>query len=68
MSTSTALRRCVSVSKMIAGTLQTDPRSGGIKRNSDVNVLPIVAESKFLHSFSRATTTDKLVHVVNILL
>jgi len=30
---------------MIAGTLQTDPRSGGIKRSSDVNVLPIVAET-----------------------
>ena len=30
---------------MVAGTLQTDPRSGGIKRSSGVNVLPIVAES-----------------------
>ena len=30
---------------MIAGTLQTDPRSGGIKRSSGVNVLPIVAET-----------------------
>ena len=28
---------------MIAGTLQTDPRSGGIKRSSGVNVLPEVA-------------------------
>ena len=33
---------------MIAGTLQTDPRSGGIKRSSGVNVLPIVAQSEFL--------------------
>ena len=32
---------------MIAGTLQTDPRSGGIKRSSGVNVLPIVAEGTF---------------------
>ena len=31
---------------MIAGTLQTDPRSGGLKRSSGVNVLPIVAESE----------------------
>ena len=32
---------------LIAGTLQTDPRSGGgIKRNSGVNVLPIVAKSE----------------------
>ena len=30
---------------MIAGTLQTDPRSGGIKRSSGVNVLPVVAET-----------------------
>jgi len=30
---------------LVAGTLQTDPRSGGIKRSSGVNVLPIVAES-----------------------
>jgi hypothetical protein len=30
---------------MIAGTLQTDPRSGGIKRSSGVNVLPSVAET-----------------------
>jgi len=30
---------------MIAGTLQTDPRSGGVKKSSGVNVLPIVAES-----------------------
>lgn len=31
---------------MIAGTLQTDPRSGGLKRSSGVNVLPSIAESK----------------------
>lgn len=30
---------------MIAGTLQTDPRSGGVKKSSGVNVLPIVAET-----------------------
>ena len=35
---------------LVAGTLQTDPRSGGIKRSSGVNVLPIVAESKFYRS------------------
>lgn len=34
---------------LVAGTLQTDPRSGGIKRSSGVNVLPIVAESEFSH-------------------
>ena len=33
---------------MIAGTLQTDPRSGGIKRSSGVNVLPAVAEGPSL--------------------
>lgn len=32
---------------LVAGTLQTDPRSGGLKRSSGVNVLPIVAESKY---------------------
>ena len=32
---------------MVAGTLQTDPRSGGIKRSSGVQVLPIVAQSTF---------------------
>ena len=31
---------------IIAGTLQTDPRSGGLKRSSGVNVLPCVAEGK----------------------
>ena len=31
---------------IIAGTLQTDPRSGGVKRKSGVNVLPIVSEGK----------------------
>ncbi|KAL7557392.1 hypothetical protein ACA910_001375 [Epithemia clementina (nom. ined.)] len=30
---------------MIAGTLQTDPRSGGIKKSSGVKVLPEVAET-----------------------
>lgn len=30
---------------MIAGTLQTDPRSGGVKKSSGVNVLPIVAST-----------------------
>jgi hypothetical protein len=33
---------------MLAGTMQTDPRSGGLKRSSGVNVLPIVAESECL--------------------
>lgn len=32
---------------VVAGTLQTDPRSGGLKRSSGVNVLPCVAESKY---------------------
>ena len=31
---------------MIAGTLQTDPRSGGIKKSSGVKVLPAVAEGE----------------------
>ena len=31
---------------IVAGTLQTDPRSGGLKRNSGVNVLPVVAEGE----------------------
>jgi Cofilin/tropomyosin-type actin-binding protein len=30
---------------MIAGTMQTDPRSGGVKRSSGVNVLPAVVEA-----------------------
>jgi hypothetical protein len=30
---------------MLAGTLQTDPRSGGLKRSSGVNVHAIVAET-----------------------
>lgn len=30
---------------MIAGTMQTDPRSGGVKRSSGVNVLPVVVEA-----------------------
>mmetsp|Transcript_8684 Transcript_8684/g.9590 ORF Transcript_8684/g.9590 Transcript_8684/m.9590 type:complete len:149 (-) Transcript_8684:42-488(-) len=29
---------------MLAGTMQTDPRSGGVKRSSGVNVLPLVSE------------------------
>ena len=29
----------------VAGTMQTDPRSGGVKRSSGVNVLPSVAEA-----------------------
>ena len=33
---------------IIAGTLQTDPRSGGLKRSSGVNVLPIVSEGQLL--------------------
>lgn len=36
---------------MIAGTLQTDPRSGGVKRSSGVNVLPSVAEGACLPLF-----------------
>ncbi len=35
---------------IIAGTMQTDPRSGGVKRSSGVNVLPIVNEGKVGHS------------------
>jgi hypothetical protein len=31
---------------VVAGTLQTDPRSGGLKRSSGVNVLPSVAEGE----------------------
>jgi hypothetical protein len=29
---------------ILAGTMQTDPRSGGVKRSSGVNVLPVVNE------------------------
>lgn len=35
---------------VIAGTLQTDPRSGGLKRSSGVNVLPVVAESRYCNT------------------
>jgi Cofilin/tropomyosin-type actin-binding protein len=31
---------------ILAGTMQTDPRSGGIKRSSGVNVMPAIAEGK----------------------
>jgi hypothetical protein len=31
---------------IIAGTLQTDPRSGGVKKSSGVKVLPIVSEGE----------------------
>jgi len=37
---------------MIAGTLQTDPRSGGIKRSSGVNVMPAIAEGAWLRLFT----------------
>ena len=37
---------------IIAGTLQTDPRSGGLKRSSGVNVLPIVSEGETNASFT----------------
>uniref|UniRef100_A0A7S4AWU4 ADF-H domain-containing protein n=1 Tax=Pseudo-nitzschia australis TaxID=44445 RepID=A0A7S4AWU4_9STRA len=30
---------------VVAGTMQTDPRSGGVKRSSGVNVLPSVVEA-----------------------
>jgi hypothetical protein len=33
---------------IIAGTLQTDARSGGIKKSSGVIVLPIVGESEYI--------------------
>ena len=35
----------MSKAPMIAGTMQTDPRSGGVKRSSGVHVLPVVAEA-----------------------
>jgi hypothetical protein len=35
----------MSKTPLIAGTMQTDPRSGGVKRSSGVNVLPIVSEA-----------------------
>jgi hypothetical protein len=44
--TPTAMSSDKKPAPMLAGTLQTDPRSGGLKRSSGVNVLPIVAESK----------------------
>ena len=34
---------------LIAGTLQTDPRSGGLKRSSGVHVLPEVATGECVH-------------------
>ena len=36
----------------IAGTLQTDPRSGGVKKSSGVKVLPIVAEGASFYNIS----------------
>jgi len=46
---------------MIAGTLQTDPRSGGIKRSSDVNVLPIVSETWVQVRDNADSTVDWLI-------
>ena len=37
----------MSKAPMVAGTMQTDPRSGGVKRSSGVNVLPEVAEGMY---------------------
>jgi hypothetical protein len=38
----------MSKAPMIAGTMQTDPRSGGVKRSSGVTVLPIVEEGTYV--------------------
>jgi hypothetical protein len=38
---------------IIAGTLQTDARSGGIKKSSGVIVLPIVGESEYIRSLAQ---------------
>ncbi|CAJ1954503.1 unnamed protein product [Cylindrotheca closterium] len=35
----------MSKAPMIAGTMQTDPRSGGVKRSSGVTILPVVTEA-----------------------
>lgn len=37
---------------ILAGTMQTDPRSGGIKRSSGVNVMPSIAEGEYLVTVS----------------
>jgi hypothetical protein len=42
---------------IIAGTLQTDARSGGIKKSSGVVVLPLIAESELPGSVCRVSTT-----------
>jgi hypothetical protein len=38
---------------IIAGTLQTDARSGGIKKSSGVIVLPIVGESEYIRTLTQ---------------
>jgi hypothetical protein len=38
---------------IIAGTLQTDARSGGIKKSSGVIVLPIIGESEYSRSLTQ---------------
>ena len=46
---------------IIAGTLQTDPRSGGLKRSSGVNVLPIVSEGEKKCVIYFALRNEKLI-------
>lgn len=46
---------------MIAGTLQTDPRSGGVKKSSGVKVLPIVAETWNKVRDDKDSSTDWLI-------
>lgn len=43
----------MSKAPLIAGTMQTDPRSGGVKRSSGVNVLPIVTEGSWINHWGR---------------
>jgi len=52
----------MSKAPMIAGTMQTDPRSGGVKRSSGVTVLPIVDEGRY-HSQIVGRTNGWQTHV-----
>lgn len=45
---------------VVAGTLQTDPRSGGLKRSSGVNVLPCVAEGASVRNVCWSTTLSTI--------
>jgi hypothetical protein len=55
---------------IIAGTLQTDPRSGGVKKSSGVKVLPIVSqgEKKLGITFKHEASAREPTHQISLFL